>query len=117
MNHAIRWPMKLVVLLIMGCLLVPAASAAGAPDGNKSGTEPATRLQAETTVVKDCAWATRQVRFAAIRVKKVNKRVKWGQLPAWKLKASIRIYKRYLRIKNEKCSAGPPAAGPRRRWL
>jgi hypothetical protein len=109
MLQRLRWPVcMLTALLIMGCLAVPTAvTAAGSSD---PGKKPGTAGPATTSVVKDCAWATKQVRFAAIRVKKVRKRVVNGQLPGWKLQSAIRIYKKYLRYKKKVCAPAPSGA-------
>jgi hypothetical protein len=92
-------------LLIVGSLVLVTESAQAEPQGKRSPT-------AQTAVVRDCTWATKHARFAAVRVKKVRKRVVNGQLPAWKLKSALRIYKQAVRFKNDVCGSGPPPPSP-----
>ena len=111
--------MKKIILLVAvlaAALVVPSAvSSAAGPPSPSAQTPPGPSAQtSKSSAVHDCAWATRHTRFAAIRVKKVRKRVVNGQLPVWKLKASLRIYKAALRYKNQVCApgGGGPHPGP-----
>jgi hypothetical protein len=91
-------------LLVMGCLAVVPAASSAAPDAQSRQTS-----TGQASLVRDCAWAQRQVRFALIRVKKINKRVRNFDAPLSKLKNARRIYHHYLKLRNRLCNAGPPA--------
>jgi hypothetical protein len=109
MVHSIkRSVITLTALLIMLCLTLSVTEVAQSDTGANA---PGKRDTARSSVVHDCTWATKHVRFAAVRVKKVRKRVVNGQLPVWKLKASLRIYKQAIRFKNQVCSSNPGGGG------
>ena len=109
MVHSIkRSVITLTALLIMLCLTL---SVTGVAQSDTGANAPGKRDTAGSSVVKDCAYWTKATRFAAVRVKKVRKRVRNGLLPYWKYKASVRFYHEVLRQKNAVCSSEQPA-GP-----
>ena len=111
MLYRLRHPVGLLAaMLIVGILAVPSLAAGSS---NDPGKRPGQAGPAgHSSVVHDCTYWTRATRFAAVRVKKVRKRVANGQLPEWKLKASIRIYHAVLRQKNATCSSPSGTTGP-----
>ena len=110
MPHSIGRLARLVAaLLVVACLGIT-ASAVAQPDNGSNGS--GKRYTAQSSVVKDCAYWTKATRFAAVRVKKVAKRVRNGELPYWKYKASVRLYHQILRNKNRVCSSEQPAGPP-----
>jgi hypothetical protein len=103
MSHLKMQPLaKVIVLLVMAALAVPAVSSAAA---GQSRQAPAEIASGHASVVRDCAWAQKQVRFALIRVKKINKRVRNFDAPLSKLKNARRIYHRYLLLRNQLCAS------------
>jgi hypothetical protein len=96
----------ITALLVMGCLAVVPAASSAAPDAQSRQSS-----TGQTSVVRDCAWAQRQVRFALIRVKKINKRVRNFDAPLSKLKDARRIYHRYLKLRNRLCSGSGGSGG------
>src|SRR5262245_21623679 len=107
MPHSIGRLARLVAaLLVVACLGITASAVAQPDNGSKGSGK---RYAAQSSVVKDCAYWTRATRFAAVRVKKVAKRVRNGQLPYWKYKASVRFYHQVLKKKNAVCSSEQPA--------
>src|SRR3954470_1437247 len=113
MPHSIGRLARLVTaLLVVACLGITASAVAQPGNGSNGSGK---RYTAQPSVVKDCAYWTKATRFAAVRVKKVRKRVNNGDLPYWKYKAAVRIYHEVLRNKNAVCSSGqsvppgPPA--------
>ena len=104
--------MKKIILLVAvlaAALAVPSAASFAAGSGSAG---PAAHTAAKSgPVVRDCAWAQRHTRFMAVRVKKVRKRVVNGQLPVYKLKQALRIYKSALRYKNSVCAPAPTTGG------